>query len=208
MDTAVLAASHPSSRFKRGDHLYVRRRWGYRHHGIYINDDRVIQFGGRISDKPGAGIEAVPLKQFADGGQVEIVKHPRPGGWFGQWLPEADRPERIIQRAEWLLEHHPSGRYNAIGWNCEHAANFCVNEFTESLQVRRVFLLRAAIGAAFALYVPLRQRQDRPVSWQLVLGRLLISLIPTTVYNYNIRRFWRDVGTQWREHDRTQTDAR
>jgi hypothetical protein len=136
------------------------------------------------------------------------VEHPRKGGWFGQWLPEADPPDRIVRRAEWLLKHHPSGRYNLIGWNCEHAANFCVNEFTESLQVRRIFLLRVAIGAAFALYVSLRVRQGRSVAWRLVVFRLLMSLIPTSLYNYNIRRFWRDLGHQWRAYDRRQPDAR
>jgi Lecithin retinol acyltransferase len=199
----VLATSHTSSRFKRGDHLRVTRRCGYRHHGIYVNGDRVIQFGGRTSDKPGANIEAVSLKDFADSGQVEIVKHPKDGGWFGQWLPEADHPGRIVRRAEWLLEHHPAGRYNVIGWNCEHAANFCVNEFTESLQARRFFLLNAAVGAAVAVYVSLRSRQGRPVSWRLVGGRLLMTLATTPLYNYNIRRFWRDVGEHWRAYDRT-----
>ena len=36
----------------------------YNHHGIYIGDDRVIQFGGGIWDKPHAKIEAVSLKDF------------------------------------------------------------------------------------------------------------------------------------------------
>lgn len=197
------AVTDRPARFQPGDHLCVRRRWGYRHHGIYINNDRVIQFGGRISDKPGARIEAVSLKDFADRSQVEVVNHPKNGGWFGQWLPEADHPDQIVRRAEWLLEHHPAGRYNVIGWNCEHAANFCVNEFTESLQVRRAFVLRAAIGAIFALYVSLWLRRGRSVSWRLVVFRLLMSLIPTTLYNWNIRRFWRDVGQDWRAFDLT-----
>jgi lecithin:retinol acyltransferase len=199
----MLTVPHRSPSFTSGDHLYVRRPWGYRHHGIYVNDDRVIQFGGRISDKPGANIEVVSLKDFADSGQVEILKHPKDGGLFGQWLPEADHPDRIVRRAEWLLEYHPAGRYNVIGWNCEHAANFCVNEFTESLQARRLFLLNAAIGAAVAPYVSVRSRQGRPVSWRLVGGRLVMSLVPTTLYHYCIRRFWRDVGEQWRAYDRT-----
>jgi hypothetical protein len=38
-----------SSRFQPGDHLQVRRRGLYHHHGIYISDDRVIQFGSGIT---------------------------------------------------------------------------------------------------------------------------------------------------------------
>lgn len=83
----------------RGDHLCVRRRWGYDHHGIYISDSRGIQFGGDICDKVHANIEAVSLETFKDGGAVEVVAH---GGkqrwfrwfpWFGAWLPPADPPE-------------------------------------------------------------------------------------------------------------------
>jgi Lecithin retinol acyltransferase len=42
-----------------GDHLRVKRRLGYYHHGIYAGDDRVVQFGGGI--KPNARIEEVDL---------------------------------------------------------------------------------------------------------------------------------------------------
>ena len=52
-------------------------------------------------------------------------------------------PAEIVRRTEWLREHHPVGRYHLIGWNCEHAANFCINEYTESLQIRRLFFVHA-----------------------------------------------------------------
>jgi Lecithin retinol acyltransferase len=42
-----------SGKFQSGDHLHVFRRVaglpaGYYHHGIYISNDRVIQFGGGV----------------------------------------------------------------------------------------------------------------------------------------------------------------
>ncbi|MGA2165886.1 MAG: lecithin retinol acyltransferase family protein [Solirubrobacteraceae bacterium] len=43
-----------AAKFATGDHLRVWRPLGpvgYYHHGIYIDDARVVQFGGRIGDK-------------------------------------------------------------------------------------------------------------------------------------------------------------
>src|SRR5947207_9494010 len=99
-----------SDRFQPGSHIRVRRPSGYRHHGIYISDDRVIQFGGRISDKPGATIVAVSLAQFEEGGVAEYVQHGRHDR-FRLWLPHAQPGQKVIERAEWLLANHPPGRY-------------------------------------------------------------------------------------------------
>jgi lecithin:retinol acyltransferase len=63
-----------SSRFEPGDHLQVRRRFLYNHHGIDVTDDRVIQFGGGIFDKPHATIEAVSLADFEKDGTAEVVQ--------------------------------------------------------------------------------------------------------------------------------------
>jgi hypothetical protein len=54
-------------RFKPGDHLQVRQWLGvfpYYHHGIYVRDDRVIQFGPGIAGKAHAKVEAVKLSDF------------------------------------------------------------------------------------------------------------------------------------------------
>jgi hypothetical protein len=195
-----------TSRFAacRGDHLRVRRRWGYDHHGIYISDDRVIQFGGRIGDKSHANVDAVSLEKFEDGGTAEVVPHGvtqrwfRWLPWFGAWLPSADPPEKVIQRAEWLREHHPEGRYHLMGWNCEHAANFCVNEYTESLQVRRLFFVNAIVGTLVTYHVAFQSRRGRSMRTRLVLARTAFSLVSVGLYNAGIRRFWRDVGREWR----------
>ncbi len=127
-------ATTPRVAHCRSDHVCVRRQWGYDHHGIYVDDDHIIQFGGRICYKFRANIEAVSLEKFEDGGAAEVVPHGvRRGGFDGFHgsvlgsLP-ADPPERVVERAEWLHEHHPAGRYDPMGWNWEHAANFCVNE--------------------------------------------------------------------------------
>jgi hypothetical protein len=58
-----------AGRFRSGDHLKVRRPRGYHHHGIYISDDRVIQFGSGITltDKSRAAVSAVTLAEFIQG---------------------------------------------------------------------------------------------------------------------------------------------
>jgi Lecithin retinol acyltransferase len=200
-------------RFNPGDHLRVHRRGNYDHHGIYVSEARVIQFGRGIFDKPRTTVEAVSLEDFEDGAHAELIKHGVEQRWFSWlpwprvWLPPADRPDRIIRRAEWLCEHHPAGRYHLIGWNCEHAANFCVNEYTESLQVRRLFFVNAWTGAPFAWYVSCRAGQGRPMSPRVVLARVAYSVLVIGLYNAGIRRFWQDIGREWQAYDRTQPAA-
>lgn len=59
-----------AGRFRSGDHLKVRRPRGYDHRGIYISDDRVIQFGSGITltDKSRTAVSTVTLAEFAQGG--------------------------------------------------------------------------------------------------------------------------------------------
>ena len=191
-----------TSTLKRGDHLSVRRSWGYQHHGVYISEDRVIQFGGRICDKPEATIGEVTLEEFADGGTGEVVQHPGAGRPFGlSWLPPADPPDLIVQRAEWLLAHHPTRRYNLVGWNCEHAANFCMNEYTESLQARRFFQLKVGLDFALFLYVTARRCRGKTLVWAWPV--VLLSFATTSLYHIHIRRFWRDIGHHWRAYEQT-----
>jgi cell wall-associated NlpC family hydrolase len=64
-------------RYRPGDHLIVRRPRGYDHHGIYISDDRVIQFGSGITltDKSRTAVSAVTLAEFAQGGTATVARH-------------------------------------------------------------------------------------------------------------------------------------
>ena len=67
--------------YSRGDHLRVGRfpiagRFLYYHHGIYVGDDRVVQFGGQLWNKPRSGIDEVPLERFSKPGVPEILDPP------------------------------------------------------------------------------------------------------------------------------------
>jgi hypothetical protein len=149
-----------TGRFQLGDHLHVRRPLRYNHHGIYVSDDRVIQFGGGIylRDKHQAAIDAVSLEVFEKNGTAKVVRHGR-SSWFTGYHPPADEPWRIIGRAEFVLKLQPRLPYNLIGHNCEHVANMCASYcWIESYQVRRFFGLRALTGAAFSVWLASRSR--------------------------------------------------
>lgn len=108
-------------RFKPGDHLAVSR-WLYHHHGVYIGDERVVQFGGRILDKPRARIEEVSLAQFERRGVARVVDHTTER-FLRMWaMTETLPPERIVARARCLVETQPHGVYNLLGRNCETVA--------------------------------------------------------------------------------------
>jgi len=94
--------------FAPGDYLRVCRP-GYFHHGIYVGDDQVVQFGGSVWDKPNATIALAPFEEFAKGASVETVSHP-------------DDPAGAVKRALWLVENPPPRAYNVVGFNCEHVA--------------------------------------------------------------------------------------
>lgn len=66
-----------AGRFRSGDHLKVRRPRGYDHHGIYISDDRVIQFGSGITltGKSRAAVSAVTLAEFVQGSAATVERH-------------------------------------------------------------------------------------------------------------------------------------
>ncbi len=88
-----------------------------------------------------------------------------------------------------------------VGWNCGHAANFCVNEYTESLPVRRLFLVNGLVGTLVTYYLAFSSRRGRSIRTRLVLARTVLSLVTIGLYNAGIRRFWRDVGREWRTYE-------
>lgn len=169
------------------------------HHGVYISDDRVIQFGGRILDKPDATIGVASLEEFERGGVAEVVAHGGRGRFFPQ-LPGVLPVEEIIERAEWLRRNYEPGRYNVVGNNCEHMANWCVTGwYTESHQIRKIIWAVATVSWLGWLYSAYRARRPAaPASvprW--VVGVVACNAVTVFTYNRHIRKFWQDIGRQW-----------
>lgn len=192
-------ASPPAGRFAPGDHLHVRRFTRYKHHGVYVSDSRVIQFGGRILDKPDATIGVASINEFERGGVAHVVEHGGRGHFFPP-LPDTLPRDEIIKRAEWLLKNYTPGRYNVIGNNCEHMANWCVTGwYSESHQIRKIIWVAATVGAAGWLYAEFRGRKSSAqtrIPWWVV-GLVASNAAVVFTYNRHIRRFWRDIGRQW-----------
>lgn len=200
-------------RFQPGDHIQVRQWLGafpYYHHGIYVSDDRVIQFGPGIAGKANAKIEAVMLSNFERHAPAEVVRHGRAFALSG-YLFEADEPWKIVARAEFLLELQPRLPYNLIGHNCEHIANMCVSGgYTESHQVRTLFGVKAyATLPFFAWYLHLSRYgrvMPKALVWGLVLGAIA-GPIAIQTYNKHIKQFWDEIKGAWLEHERALSEA-
>jgi hypothetical protein len=197
------------NRFQPGEHLQVWRGL-YHHHGIYVSDERVIQFGSGITlmDKSHTGIDAVALRDFENGGTAEVVRH-------GQlrlitaYDPPADESWKIIERAEFLLKLQPRLPYHLIGHNCEHIANMCVaGGWTESYQVRRIFGIRALLAFGFLIWLGQRRASlpvPRWVSW--AAGTWVISgVVAIGSYNRQIKKFWHEIRDDWFANERKLAD--
>ena len=102
-----------------GDILRTRVRFYY-HYGIYVSDDRVIQFG--LPDNTGTPnaeicVLATDIRTFLHGGSLEVG--------------EPDREERKTMRPAAQVITTAENRLGETGYdilhnNCEHFVNDCV----------------------------------------------------------------------------------
>lgn len=199
--------------FKPGDHIQVRRRFPfpYNHHGIYVRDDRVIQFGPGVTGKRAARIEAVMLTDFDPEGVAEVVRHGRQT-WLSGYLFEADESWKVVLRAEFLLKLQSHLTYNLIGHNCEHIANMCVTGgYTESHQVRAMFGVRTLVSAPFMLWLAHIVGRKRPTPRGLRAAVILSTIVGQSalfIYNREIKRFWDEIRDPWRAHERALSQTK
>jgi hypothetical protein len=137
----------------RGDHVYVRRRRHYTHHGIDCGDGTVIHYAGDRGTL--RRVERTPWESFADGSKVHVRRH-------RQRLPV----EVIVRNAESRLG---DGGYHLVTNNCEHFAVWSATGSAASSQVRRWAM--AAPGAAVTVGVA-----DPAGAHMLLLGSLSMGL--------------------------------
>ncbi len=188
-----------------GDHLRVWRGYFW-HHGIYVGDDRVVQFGAGIWHKLHSCIEEVPLRDFRQRGRVEIVpKHQKwPGLWgAAQWeLPSALPPEEIVRRARWLAARRFVGTYNLLGRNCESVALWCVCNMCESLQRQHFQSLNASAAAVLGPAYTYLNRRGRLPSWAAwaMLAYLAVRALLLRMYYVHNKRFYEDVRPYYAEY--------
>lgn len=111
-----------------GAHIRVQIQSIY-HHGIYIGNDEVIQFG-LLSDmlKPKEEVKVLvsSIEEFLQGGFLEVRVF--------------DRKERKIKNDDLKIVEIAKSKlgedgYDIVHNNCEHFANFCIFNKKESKQI-------------------------------------------------------------------------
>ena len=112
-----------------GTHLSAPR-WGYRHHGLYVGDGRVLHYRGMSRWLRRGPVEEVSLEQFAGGRGITVVAAPAPG---------LDVRAAIARARSRLGED----RWRLWSNNCEHFVTWCLEGTPHSEQVetwrRRAF---------------------------------------------------------------------
>jgi hypothetical protein len=104
-----------------GAHLVSPRR-GYTHHGIYVGDGRVVQYGGLAQGLRRGPVEEVSLEQFANG-RALCIRYGRAARF------DADE---VVRRARSRIGED---RYRLLTNNCEHFCEWCLRAEHRSYQV-------------------------------------------------------------------------
>lgn len=117
-----------------GDHIRVNRGF-YLHHGIYLDDENVVQFGteaGVEISASNARVMIVSLKDFLKGGTLEVREYS---------IEEEKKKRKPTDIVNYALAHIGEAGYDLISNNCEHFANRCVFGESYSEQVDDVMSL-------------------------------------------------------------------
>lgn len=117
----------------KGAHVRIKFH-DFFHHGIYIDDDTVIQFGlpMDVYDHPEkVKVLSTTLNQFKSSGCEFGVRI------FSK--DEIERKKDDEEIAKFALSKIGMGGYNLIHNNCEHFANLCVFGEKKSKQVDDVY---------------------------------------------------------------------
>lgn len=122
-----------------GDIIRTKRKFGYYHFGIAINENEVIHYSGRVNDNVTNAnqveIIKTSLDMFLRGDELEI-NYPYNSPYS---------PDEVVERALSYLgqKRFDNKPYNFITNNCEHFARYIYFNIKESKQV----LLGAIVAA-------------------------------------------------------------
>ncbi len=113
-------------------HIRVNRGFYY-HHGIYLDDNTVVSFGGINNDytldPSKARVIITSLNEFLRGGELEVRQ------FSDEELKRKRTPQDI---ANYALSCVGNSGYDLINNNCEHFANECLFGKRESEQVKNI----------------------------------------------------------------------
>lgn len=104
-----------------GAHLLTPRR-AYMHHGIYVGQGQVVQYGGLCAGLRRGPVEEVAVSRFSQGRPIYVC------------LEDSRRFDRneVVRRARSRLGEN---RYKLLTNNCEHFCEWCVHGVHRSYQV-------------------------------------------------------------------------
>jgi hypothetical protein len=180
-------AADADLRFNLGDHLQVPGvLLVYNHHGIYLGNGQVMEFAGGVHPI----IRQVSLAQFEQRAASTLLPHDRLRTWSADVPPL--EPDEVIDRAHFLERVVPEHRYNFLGFNCEHAANWCKTGLPESYQVKALILTGVVAQMATFALAP----EDKRAITTLKVGAPIF--LTTVLYQTHSYLFWRDIGKKWR----------
>lgn len=98
----------------------------YWHDGLYLGrtnlGNLVIHYSGNAGPESTGKVEIVPIEQFGEWYEIEVVPHPN---------PKFDRRTSIIR----ALCRFQENAYNLVSNNCEHFVNWCIEGENRSEQV-------------------------------------------------------------------------
>jgi hypothetical protein len=119
----------------------VTPRVGYRHHGIYVGDGKVVHYRGLYRRWRAGPVEEVSLEQFAHGRPVRVRAHA--DARFDQ--------QTVVVRARSRLGEDA---YRLFTNNCEHFSEWCVDGRHRSRQIEEWLALphRLLLAARRLLY--------------------------------------------------------
>ena len=124
----LTSASEP----ELGAHL-VTPWLGFAHHGIYVGEGRVIQYGALMFNLIRRPVEEVSFVRFAGGNVVYVVQH----------TEACLDPLQVIQRARARLgEKH----YRLFTNNCEHFVEWCLHDVSRSFQADTALAFPRLLG--------------------------------------------------------------
>jgi Lecithin retinol acyltransferase len=115
-----------------GAHL-VTPWFGFAHHGIYIGNGRVIQYGALMFNLIRKPVEDVSMARFASGRAVFVVQHAE------CCLSAAE----VVHRARSRLGER---RYRLFSNNCEHFVEWCLHDVGRSFQAESALAYPRQLG--------------------------------------------------------------
>jgi len=158
-----------------GSHL-VTPRLGYRHHGIYCGEGRVIHFSG-LARWPRMGqwhllprllrmsrVEEISLEQFSNGYGYKVVGHPH--ARFLGLEAVARARSRLGERG-----------YAAFSNNCEHFVNWCVEGEPRSWLIWRLLILLGFSAGGLRLLLALLMKQEPSRTARCLVGSGVVALV-------------------------------